>query len=54
MNDDMIIDVLKEMSRILKDEQILLDVPMKEHTSMRVGGKANMLDFLQVLQRFGK
>lgn len=43
MNDDMIEVALKEMRRILNDDQILLDVPMKEHTSMRVGGKAKML-----------
>lgn len=43
MNDDMVRDVLKEIKKIISDKQIFLDVPMKEHTSMRVGGNAKIL-----------
>ncbi|ANX00016.1 UDP-N-acetylenolpyruvoylglucosamine reductase [Thermoclostridium stercorarium subsp. thermolacticum DSM 2910] len=39
----MVMNAMNEIRKILKDEQILLDVPMKEHTSMRVGGKAKMM-----------
>lgn len=43
MKDDMTDAVLKEIKRIIDEKRILIDVPMKEHTSMRVGGKAKML-----------
>lgn len=43
MNEDMVAEVLKEMNSILGNEQILINVPMKDHTSMRVGGNAKML-----------
>lgn len=43
MNDVMVMEALKEISKILREDQILLDVPMNEHTSMRVGGKAKMM-----------
>ncbi len=36
-------DILKEIRSILKEDQIIIDAPMREHTSMRVGGKAKML-----------
>lgn len=33
-------EVAKDFSSILDKEQILFNVPMNEHTSMQVGGKA--------------
>jgi UDP-N-acetylmuramate dehydrogenase len=35
--------VFNQLKNILKPNQILTRVPMKEHTSMRVGGEAAML-----------
>lgn len=43
MNDNMAMEILNDLKGILDEKQILLDVPMKEYTSMRVGGKARML-----------
>lgn len=43
MDSDMVMDVVKELNRIIADDQILLDVPMKDYTSMRVGGNAKVL-----------
>ena len=37
---DIVMDVVKELNRIIADDQILLDVRMKDYTSMRVGGNA--------------
>lgn len=35
--------IYEEIKTILKPEQILVDTPMKEHSSMRVGGAAKIL-----------
>jgi len=43
MSDDMIITVISDIKKILNEKQVLVDVPMKEHTSMRVGGNAKVL-----------
>jgi len=43
MNNDMMDLALEEVNRILKSDQILVDVPMKDYTSMRVGGKAKIV-----------
>lgn len=43
LNNGMMDAVLKEMNGILEGDRILTDVPMKDHTSMRVGGNAKIV-----------
>ena len=43
MDNSKVMEVANDLSSILDKEQILFNVPMKEHTSMQAGGSAKVI-----------